>query len=83
MDRLSKVCSLAVRYQHSPVITMYFLRHLVIVNENNKAVGIVTRKDLAKFRKWRKQGSSGVQQLGIVSEDGNLDDEAECCHGHS
>ena len=53
------------------------------MNENNKAVGIVTRKDLAKFRKWRKQGSSGVQQLGIVSDDGNLDDETECCQGHS
>jgi len=54
------------------------LRHLVIVNENNKAVGMVTRKDLAKFRKWRKQGSSGVQQLGLV--DGESDNEDfDCC----
>ena len=44
------------------------LRHLVVVNENNKVVGIVTRKDLAKFRKWRKQGSSGVQQLSFIND---------------
>lgn len=56
------------------------LRHLVIVNENNKAVGMVTRKDLAKFRKWRKQGSSGVQQLGLISEEGNLEESNECCN---
>lgn len=55
------------------------LRHLVIVNEDNKAVGMVTRKDLAKFRKWRKQGSSGVQQLGFVGQGATQYGE-DCCH---
>ena len=41
---------------------------------------MVTRKDLAKFRKWRKQGSSGVQQLGLISEEGNLEESNECCN---
>ena len=54
-------------------------RHLVIVDEDNKAVGMVTRKDLAKYRKWRKQGSSGVQQLGFVGQVAHQFEE-DCCH---
>ena len=50
----------------------------MIVNENNKAVGMVTRKDLAKFRKWRKQGTSGVQQLGLVNGESDNED-FDCC----
>ncbi|KAK9881295.1 hypothetical protein WA026_015417 [Henosepilachna vigintioctopunctata] len=44
------------------------LRHLAIVNDTNEVVGMVTRKDLARYRVWRHQGRIGVEELLISKE---------------
>ncbi|XP_063223431.1 H(+)/Cl(-) exchange transporter 7 [Bacillus rossius redtenbacheri] len=44
------------------------LRHLTVVNDCHEVVGIVTRKDLARFRVWRHQGRMGMEEL-IISEE--------------
>ncbi|KAK2142065.1 hypothetical protein LSH36_1000g00038 [Paralvinella palmiformis] len=41
------------------------LRHLITVNEKNEVVGMVTRKDIAKYRMSAKGGSLTVQELHI------------------
>ncbi|XP_062566796.1 H(+)/Cl(-) exchange transporter 7-like isoform X2 [Saccostrea cucullata] len=41
------------------------LRHLIVTDENNVPVGIVTRKDLAKFRVGSKRGLVKIEQLKI------------------
>lgn len=41
------------------------LRHLSVVNENNEVVGIVTRKDLCRFREIKKCGKAKLEQLDI------------------
>ncbi|CAG7629207.1 unnamed protein product [Allacma fusca] len=42
------------------------LRHLVIVNDNNKVVGIVTRKDLARYRLEKHMGKMRLEELTIL-----------------
>ncbi|XP_054264197.1 H(+)/Cl(-) exchange transporter 7-like [Macrosteles quadrilineatus] len=42
------------------------LRHVVVTNETNEVVGIVTRKDLTKYRVWKHFGQCGVKELKIV-----------------
>lgn len=42
------------------------LRHVIVINETNEVVGIVTRKDLAKYRVWKNFGQCGVKELKIV-----------------
>ncbi|XP_066926513.1 H(+)/Cl(-) exchange transporter 7-like [Clytia hemisphaerica] len=42
------------------------LRHLVVVNENNQVIGIVTRKDLARYRTWQHRGQMGTEELTIM-----------------
>ncbi|XP_064629427.1 H(+)/Cl(-) exchange transporter 7-like isoform X2 [Lineus longissimus] len=50
------------------------LRHLVVVNEYNQVIGIVTRKDLARYRVWKHRGRMGLEELQI-SHGYFLDDE--------
>ena len=42
------------------------LRHLIVVNDENRVVGIVTRKDLVRYRE--SHDSRGVQVLGIYDQ---------------
>ncbi|KAG0726682.1 H(+)/Cl(-) exchange transporter 7 [Chionoecetes opilio] len=41
------------------------LRHLVVVNDSNEVVGMVTRKDLVKYRIWKHRGQMGLEELVI------------------
>ena len=41
------------------------LRHLVVVNDQNGVVGMITRKDLARFRLKHSKGRTFIQELGI------------------
>lgn len=41
------------------------LRHLIVVNDCNEPIGMITRKDLAKFRVESKRGLVKVEQLNI------------------
>jgi len=41
------------------------LRHLVVVNDKNEVVGMITRKDLARFRVIHKQGRTSIAELAI------------------
>ncbi|XP_046616599.1 H(+)/Cl(-) exchange transporter 7 isoform X1 [Neodiprion virginianus] len=58
--------------QHSATLPRVFrlfralgLRHLPIVNDTNEVIGMVTRKDIARFRIWRHQGRMGLDELLI------------------
>lgn len=42
------------------------LRHLVVVGETNQVIGIVTRKDLARYRTWSHHGHVGIEELQIM-----------------
>lgn len=60
--------------QHSASLPRVFrlfrglgLRHLAVVNDTNEVTGIVTRKDLARYRVWRHRGRMGVEEL-VISE---------------
>lgn len=60
--------------QHSASLPRVFrlfrglgLRHLAVVNGTNEVIGIVTRKDLARYRVWRHRGRMGVEEL-VISE---------------
>ncbi|XP_017769929.1 PREDICTED: H(+)/Cl(-) exchange transporter 7 [Nicrophorus vespilloides] len=44
------------------------LRHLPIVNDRNEVIGMVTRKDLARYRVWRHRGQMGVEELLVSKE---------------
>ncbi|KAF5271224.1 hypothetical protein FQA39_LY08231 [Lamprigera yunnana] len=44
------------------------VRHLPIVNDTNEVIGMVTRKDLARYRVWRHRGAVGVEELLISKE---------------
>ncbi|XP_050316045.1 H(+)/Cl(-) exchange transporter 7 isoform X2 [Anthonomus grandis grandis] len=44
------------------------LRHLPIVNDTNEVIGMVTRKDLARYRTWKHRGKMGVEEL-LISQD--------------
>ncbi|XP_026809937.1 H(+)/Cl(-) exchange transporter 7-like, partial [Rhopalosiphum maidis] len=41
------------------------LRHIVVINNTNEVVGIITRKDLAKFRLWRKAATMGLKEVNV------------------
>lgn len=44
------------------------LRHLPIVNDHNEVVGMVTRKDIARYRVWRHRGHMGMEELLLSGE---------------
>ncbi|CAH2106555.1 unnamed protein product [Euphydryas editha] len=44
------------------------LRHLPIVNDHNEVVGMVTRKDIARYRVWRHLGHMGMEELLLSNE---------------
>ncbi|XP_038063620.1 H(+)/Cl(-) exchange transporter 7-like isoform X1 [Patiria miniata] len=41
------------------------LRHLVVIDDSNRVIGIVTRKDLARYRFCTKNGKVGIEELHI------------------
>ncbi|XP_068221966.1 H(+)/Cl(-) exchange transporter 7 isoform X2 [Palaemon carinicauda] len=43
------------------------LRHLVVTNDDNEVVGMVTRKDLVKYRVWKHRGRIHMEELIIYS----------------
>ncbi|XP_049950327.1 H(+)/Cl(-) exchange transporter 7 isoform X1 [Schistocerca serialis cubense] len=60
--------------QHSASLPRVFrlfralgLRHLPVVNDANEVVGMVTRKDLARYRVWKHRGNMGLDEL-VISE---------------
>ncbi|XP_017797738.1 PREDICTED: H(+)/Cl(-) exchange transporter 7 [Habropoda laboriosa] len=44
------------------------LRHLPIVNDTNEVIGIITRKDVARFRIWKHRGRMGLDELLITDK---------------
>jgi len=42
------------------------LRHMLVLNDNNEVVGMVTRKDLARFRV--KHHGGGMENVRITEE---------------
>ncbi|XP_076679949.1 chloride channel protein 7 [Andrena cerasifolii] len=61
--------------QHSATLPRTFrlfralgLRHLPVVNETNEVIGIITRKDVARFRIWKHRGRMGLDELLITNK---------------
>ena len=50
------------------------LRHLVVVNDTNQVIGIVTRKDLARYRTWTHRGQMGLEELHVMQHSQEDDD---------
>lgn len=44
------------------------LRHLPVVNDINEVVGMITRKDVARYRIWKHQGRMGLDELSITNK---------------
>nr|XP_022900441.1 H(+)/Cl(-) exchange transporter 7 [Onthophagus taurus] len=44
------------------------LRHLPVVNDRNEVIGMVTRKDLARYRLWKHRGRMGIEELPVSKE---------------
>ncbi|XP_066597551.1 H(+)/Cl(-) exchange transporter 7 [Prorops nasuta] len=43
------------------------LRHLPVLNDLNEVVGMITRKDVARYRIWRHRGQMGLDELLITN----------------
>ncbi|KAK1129883.1 hypothetical protein K0M31_019586 [Melipona bicolor] len=61
--------------QHSATLPRAFrlfralgLRHLPVVNDTNEVIGIITRKDVARFRIWKHRGRMGLDELLITDK---------------
>lgn len=61
--------------QHSATLPRAFrlfralgLRHLPVVNDTNEVIGIITRKDVARFRIWEHRGRMGLDELLITNK---------------
>ncbi|XP_041364629.1 H(+)/Cl(-) exchange transporter 7-like [Gigantopelta aegis] len=39
------------------------LRHAVVINKKHQVVGMVTRKDVARYKIWRHRGQLGMEEL--------------------
>lgn len=44
------------------------LRHLPVVNDTNEVIGMITRKDVARFRIWKHRGRMGLDELLITNK---------------
>ncbi|XP_060838780.1 LOW QUALITY PROTEIN: H(+)/Cl(-) exchange transporter 7-like [Rhopalosiphum padi] len=44
------------------------LRHIVVVNDSNEVTGVVTRKDLTRYRVWKHRGAIGVEELKVSAK---------------
>ncbi|XP_028406766.1 H(+)/Cl(-) exchange transporter 7-like [Dendronephthya gigantea] len=51
------------------------LRHLIVVDHHNQVVGIVTRKDLARYRQWSHRGQTRLEKIHITDDSASSDDE--------
>lgn len=61
--------------QHSATLPRTFrlfralgLRHVPVINDTNEVIGIITRKDVARFRIWKHQGRMGLDELLITNK---------------
>ncbi|CAL7951003.1 unnamed protein product [Xylocopa violacea] len=61
--------------QHSATLPRTFrlfralgLRHLPVINDTNEVIGIITRKDVARFRIWKHRGRMGLDELLITNK---------------
>ncbi|XP_076626273.1 chloride channel protein 7 isoform X1 [Colletes latitarsis] len=61
--------------QHSAALPRTFrlfrglgLRHLPVLNDTNEVIGIITRKDVARFRIWKHRGRMGLDELLITNK---------------
>ncbi|XP_043478610.1 H(+)/Cl(-) exchange transporter 7 [Leptopilina heterotoma] len=61
--------------QHSATLPRVFrlfralgLRHLPILNDTNEVVGMITRKDVARYRIWKHLGKMGLDELLITDK---------------
>ncbi|XP_020283006.1 H(+)/Cl(-) exchange transporter 7 [Pseudomyrmex gracilis] len=61
--------------QHSATLPRTFrlfralgLRHVPVVNDTNEVIGIITRKDVARFRIWKHRGRMGLDELFITNK---------------
>ncbi|KZC11809.1 H(+)/Cl(-) exchange transporter 7 [Dufourea novaeangliae] len=61
--------------QHSATLPRTFrlfralgLRHLPILNDTNEVIGIITRKDVARFRIWEHRGRMGLDELVLTNK---------------
>lgn len=44
------------------------LRHLPVINDLNEVIGMVTRKDVARYRIWKHRGRMGLDELLISNK---------------
>ncbi|KAI4493606.1 hypothetical protein M0804_001782 [Polistes exclamans] len=44
------------------------LRHLPVLNDVNEVIGMITRKDIAKYRIWKHTGKMGLDELLIYDQ---------------
>ncbi|CAB4016359.1 H(+) Cl(-) exchange transporter 7-like, partial [Paramuricea clavata] len=51
------------------------LRHLIVVDHHNQVVGIVTRKDLARYRQWSHMGKTRLEKIHVLDDSNSSGDE--------
>ncbi|XP_015117389.1 H(+)/Cl(-) exchange transporter 7 isoform X2 [Diachasma alloeum] len=61
--------------QHSTTLPRAFrlfrglgLRHLPVVNDTHEVIGMITRKDVARYRIWKHRGKMGLDELLITDK---------------
>ncbi|KAK0079461.1 hypothetical protein PV325_001249 [Microctonus aethiopoides] len=61
--------------QHSTTLPRAFrlfralgLRHLPVINDTHEVIGMVTRKDVARYRIWKHLGRMGLDELSITDK---------------
>ena len=51
------------------------LRHLIVVDHHNQVVGIVTRKDLARYRQWSHMGKTRLEKIHVLDDSASSGNE--------